>query len=81
MYLDYHKKIRRAIVLLSRSDAAQVVPGSISAPLAKAAGRTMPQGSIIGASVFAGNDALVHLARIFECGAGRTLASWDVSLL
>ena len=82
-YLDYHKKIRRAIVLLCRSDAAQVVPGTMSASesLAKAAGRTTPQGSIVGASVYAGNDALMHLAQVSECGAGRTLASWDVSLL
>ena len=80
-YLDYHKKIRRAIVLLDRSAEVQVMPGTITASLAKAAGRTMPQGSIVGAAVFADNDALVHLARVFECGAGRTLASWDVSLL
>ena len=80
-YLDYHRKIRRAIVLLSRCDAVQATPGVLSASLAKAAGHTMPQGSIVGASLYADNDALVHLARIFEHGAGRTLASWDFSLL
>ena len=79
--LDYHKKLRRAIVLLSRSELAQAVPGTISASLAKAAGRTTPQGSIVGASLFTCNDALVHLAQIFESGAGRTLASWEVLLL
>lgn len=74
-YLDYHRKLRRAIVLLSRSVLVQAVPGTISATLAKAAGRTMPQGSIVGAFPYVCDDALIHLARIFEGGAGRTLAS------
>ena len=32
-YLDYHRKLRRAIVLLSRSVLVQAVPGTISATL------------------------------------------------
>lgn len=80
-YLDYHKKIRRAVVLLGRSDNAQAFPGILDPALAKAAGRTMPQGSLTGAQVYVDNGALIHLAQIFELGAGRTLASWDVPLI
>ena len=32
-------------------------------------------------AAFLGNDTLVHLARVFALGAGRTLSSWKVPLL
>lgn len=79
-HLDYHRKLRHAIVLLGRADEVQTTPGEYSASLAKAAGRTMPQGSVVGATVFIDDAALVHLARVFSRG-GRTLATWDAPLL
>lgn len=80
-YFDLHAKLRRAIAFFARSETAQPFPGTLCAALAKAAGKTLPQGPIRGALVFLDDDALVHLVRIFAHGAGRTLACWQVPLL
>ena len=80
-YFDIHASLRRAISLLAKCEEAQAFPGTLNAALAKAAGKTLPQGSIQGAAVFMDDGALVHLARLFSRGASRTLASWRIPVL
>lgn len=80
-YFSYHKKLRSAVALLSKMEDVQIFPGQLDPALAKAAGRTMPQGAIRGAALCATNDCLHHLGCVFAAGAGRTLASWNFCLL
>ena len=80
-YFDLHARLRKAIGIFARCDDAQAFPGTLYPALAKAAGKTLPQGSIKGAAVLIDDVALLQLARLFAFGAGRTLASWKIPVL